>query len=132
MSWDNVWPLPRTDSSVEELERAVKKALGEFDVKRLPLESDDDWDDEDESPGIVVRVAMPVRLLEENDDEPVDDEDHEGLFMVTTNVLGDDTERWEVCVHSNDAQNREANMTIGLIAARVSELLGGPAEPEPL
>lgn len=132
MSWDNVWPLPRPSYSPEELERAVTKALAEFNVKRLPLESYDDWEEEDETPGIAVRVALPVRLLEENDDEPVDDEDHEGLFTVATNVLGDDSERWEVCVHSNDAQNREANMTIGLIAARVSVLLGGPDEPEPL
>lgn len=132
MSWDNVWPLPRKDYPVEELERAVTKALGEFGVKRLPLEPYDDWEEEDETPGLAVRVALPVRLLEENDDEPVDDEDHEALFTVTANVLGDDSERWEVCVHSNDAQNREANMTIGLIAARVSVLLGGSDEPVPL
>lgn len=131
MSWDNVWPLPRSTYSPDELEQAVTTALREFGVKRLPLETYVDWEEGDEPPGIAVRVALPVRLLDENGDEPADGGDHEGLFTVATNVLGDDSERWEVCVHSNDAQNREANMTIGLIAARVSVLLGGPDEPEP-
>ena len=77
-------------------------------------------------------MALPVRLLEQNGDDPASDDDHEGVFTVATNVLGADSARWEVCMHSNDAQNREANMTIGLIAARVSVLLGGPDEPEPI
>ncbi len=131
MSWDNVWPLPRTYST-DELEQAVVKALREFGVKRLPLETYIDWEESEEPPGIAVRVALPVRLLVQNGDEPANQRDHEGVFLVATNVLDDDSERWEVCVHSNDAQNREANMTIGLIAARVSVLLGGPDEPEPL
>lgn len=131
MSWDNVWPLPRAEYSIEEVERAVTKALAEFKVKRLPLESYIDWEEEDEPPGIAVCVALPVRLLAQHGDEPSGNDDHEGVFTVATNVLGDDTERWEVCVHSNDAQNREANLSIGLIAARVSVLLGGPDEPEP-
>lgn len=126
MSWDNVWPLPRSSYSLEEIDAAVNKALAEFGAKSIPRE---EWEEEDEEEpaGRTVWVSLPVALLEEHDDEPDEDEDHEAVFSIT-----DDGERWEISVNSNEGQNREAALTISAIAGRVSALLGGSEEPEPL
>lgn len=48
MSWDNVWPLPRSSYALEEIDRAVKKALSEFGVKQMPR--DEGAEDEDDDP----------------------------------------------------------------------------------
>ena len=133
MSWNNVWPLPRAGYAKDEIERAVAKTIAEFGVKRLPDQQYPDWE-EDESDGddaqFAFRVSIPRRLRELYGDQPGEAGDCECVFTVMENILGDDTERWEVCVHSNDEQNREANMAVAQLAAKVSMLLGGPEEPE--
>lgn len=47
-------------------------------------------------------------------------------------VDDEDGERWEITVDSNEGENREVALTISAIAGRVSALLGGSEEPEPL
>ncbi len=136
MSWDNVWPLPRARYTRSEVDEAVAKTLRELRLKR-PVDDDSAWPDEeldgdDEAESFNYTVVIPRALLEEHGDQPADEDEYECEFTVAPNILGDDSERWEVCVHSNDAQNREASMAVAHVAARVSVLLGGPDEPEPL
>jgi hypothetical protein len=139
MSWDNVWPLPRTSYAREEVERAVAKAIGELGATRLPDKPYIDWeeeeasdDDDKDDDSWAFNVSIPRKVLVDHGDEPAAHAEYECVFTVALNILGDDTERWEVCVHSNDWQNRKATMAVGHLAARVSVLLGGPDEPEPI
>jgi hypothetical protein len=132
MAWDNIWPLPRSSYTRSEVENAVGKAIKELGVKRLPDKPYIDWEGDGDDPGFAFNVSVPRKLLVKFGDQPDDADEYHCVFTVAQNTLADDSERWEVCVHSNDEANRTANMAVSNLAAEVSLLLGGPDSPEAL
>ena len=144
MSWDQIWKLPRSPYSREEVDRAVKKAVEEYgDVKRPQPDPDleefaeDFAADEEEEERFEYGVLIPPRLLEEAGDEPEEEPGDDGLYECVFSVYSSaggpgEADHWQVHVYSNEAQNRDANLAVSTIAARVSVLLGGSEDPEPI
>ena len=133
MSWDNVWPLPRATYSRAELERAVTRATTELGMTLLPDEDegdgDDEWDDDDEGETHSFTVSIPRAVLAEHDDDSR--EACECVFSIA-NEGDEDEPHWAVSVFSNEAMNREASSSLSMLASRVSVLLGGSEDCEPL
>lgn len=136
MSWDQLWSLPHADYPRARVAAAVDKAIADFPGTTLaPLDPDlaefaeDFARDEEEAGAFEFSLVIPRRWLTEAGDEPrLERPDYECLMT----IAGDDDAGWQVCVSSGEASNRDANLAISAIAARVSVLLGGPEEPEAL
>ncbi len=145
MSWNQIWKLTRRDYSPEEILTAVKSAVAEFPGAALVADPDGldaynayDLEDGIEDNGAYFVTLPPSLLLDAGDapPDPEDDEPYTGVILVEPPNLtpeeGGDELEWSVVVDSDSEDNRIANLAISAIAARLSVLLGGSAEVEPL
>jgi hypothetical protein len=137
MSWENVWPLPRS-YVVTDIEAAIAKAIADHAGVRLtPVDPDlaefaDDFAaDEVASASIERTISIPRRWLRDAGDRPRGDP-QDGDGYVCTFTVDEVDGAWRVWFGSNDAQNRDAYGALAMVVARISVLLGGPEDCEPI
>lgn len=141
MSWDQIWTLPRSRYTKDDIDRAVNKAAEGFvgvklssPVAELEDSAEDFAADDEQGEGFTYTVLIPEDHLadagDEPEEEPGDDGCYECVFSVRATIGEGEAGRWQVHVDSNEAQNRDANLAVSAIAARVSVLLGGSDDPE--
>jgi hypothetical protein len=59
MAWDNIWPLPFSSYTRNEVENTFGKAVKELGVKRLPDTPHIDWEGDGEDPGFAFNASVP-------------------------------------------------------------------------
>ena len=135
VAWENVWLLPEASYDKSRIDVAVKRALAEFEGMALaPLDpelaefANDFARDEADAESFEFAVIVPRRWLDEGDAPRFDADTYTCAFSVVRR----DDDGWQIVVDSNQAENRDAGIAVSYLASRVSVLLGGPEDAEPM
>lgn len=132
MSWDQVWTLPRKDYTNQEVQLALKRVLEDFSGVERIVDEFDGVDPQNGEDSLELAFRIPELMVLDEGDEPEGEPDEEGFFECVLTIEDDEEGPWQIIVSSDEAQNRDANLTICALASRISVLLGGPEQPAPI